>query len=236
MNLIEHRLSSDVLGNERSLWVFEPTDPQTPADLLIFLDGEYYREGVDAPGVIAGLQAEGAIRNALVVFVSMESVASRWIECPCHEPFAAFVIDECLPWITGRYPLLTDKRVIVGLSFTGLAAAFVGLSGPGRFSAVISQSGSFWWNENWLDANVPPACFEEPTRFYLSVGSREVKPWVEHKEGVVQSCSQIEGVERFHRALTQQGYVSRYTLFDGGHDFREWRRDLVPALCWALQD
>ena len=123
MNPSEHRLRSEFLGNERSLWILEPTDPQAPADLLIFLDGEYYREGVDAPGVIARLQAEGAIGNVLVVFVSMESVASRWVECPCHEPFAAFVNEECLPWISGRYPHLTNKRVIAGLSYTGLAAA-----------------------------------------------------------------------------------------------------------------
>ncbi len=236
MNSSEHRFRSDFLGNERSLWILEPPDPRTPADLVIFLDGEYYREGVDAQGVIAGLKANGEIRDVLVVFVSVESTASRWIECPCHEPFAAFMIQECLPWITERYPQITGKRVIAGLSFTGLAAAFVSLTGPGKFSAVIAQSGSFWWNDNWLDENVPPARIDESTRFYLSVGSREVKPWVEHKEGVVQRCSQIEGVERFHRALTEQGYVARHTLFDGGHDFREWRRDLRPALRWALQD
>lgn len=236
MNPSEHRLCSDFLGNERSLWILEPSDPQTSADLVIFLDGEYYREGVDAPGVIAGLQAEGEIRDVLVVFVSMESVASRWIECPCHQPFADFVNLECLPWILGRYPQLTGKRVIAGLSYTGLAAAFVGLSGAGHFSGVIAQSGSFWWNENWLDANISPARKEEAPKFYLSVGSQEVKPWVEHKEGVVQRCSQITGVERFHQALMQQGYLTHCTLFDGGHDFRHWRTDLGSALRWALGD
>lgn len=233
MHPSENRFRSDFLGNERSLWILEPPDSQAPVGLVIFLDGEYYRVGVDAPGVIAGLQATGEIRDVLVVFVSVESTASRWIECPCHEPFAAFMIQECLPWITERYPQITGKRVIAGLSFTGLAAAFVSLSGPGQFSAVIAQSESFWWSDNWLDANLPPVRIDESTLFYLSVGSREGKTWVEHKEGVVQRCSQIEGVACFHRVLTEQGYVTRHTLFDGGHDFREWRRDLSPALRWA---
>jgi enterochelin esterase family protein len=236
MDLREHRLRSDFLDNERSLWMLEAADPEAPADLVIFLDGEYYRDGVDAPSVIDRLQADGLIGNTLAVFVSMESVASRWIECPCHAPFAAFVVDECLPWIESQYPDLTENRVIVGLSYTGLAAAFTALSGPGKFSAVIAQSGSFWWNENWLDTQIPSVCPSHPTRFYLSVGSREVKPRVEHKEGVIQRCSQIEGVERFHRALTQQGYVTHHTLFDGGHDFLDWRKDLGSALRWALGD
>ncbi|MBI5381155.1 MAG: hypothetical protein HZA31_04580 [Opitutae bacterium] len=138
------------LQNERPIWIRPPKMRAAAENLTIFLDGELYRDRVDAPSVIDALHGE--IADSWFVFVSMGSVEARWLECPCHPPFAKFIVEELLPWLELRYPEIKAirARVLVGLSYTGLAAAFIARQYPAIFQRVISQSGSFWWNDCWL--------------------------------------------------------------------------------------
>jgi enterochelin esterase family protein len=73
-----------------------------------------------------------------------------------------------------------------------------------------------------------------PTDFYLSVGTEELAENVRHREGVLQSVSQLEGVRRFRDALRLRGNSVKYVEFEGGHDFTAWRQTLPEALRWAL--
>jgi enterochelin esterase family protein len=124
-----HGFKSAHLGNERILWVREPQEEAKPCHLVIFLDAELYRERVGAVSLIDELEAASAIANAFYVFVSMESVDARWRECPCFPPFADCINGELLPWLEERHPAIkaAQECVLVGLSYTGLAAAYVGL-------------------------------------------------------------------------------------------------------------
>lgn len=227
------RFRSAALRNERLIWVRPPRDPRSAEHVSIFLDGELYRDRVGANSVIDSLQ--GAIADSWFVFVSMASVEARWLECPCYAPFARFVAKELLPWLSARHQelRLVQKRTLIGLSYSGLAAAFVAKEHPGIFQRVISQSGSFWWNDCWLSEQyrLSPAV---PTDFFLDVGTKELAENVRHREGVLQVVSQIEGVHRFRDALRRAGHSVRYLEFDGEHDFSAWRQTLPEALRWAL--
>ena len=141
-----HRLHSNHLGNERNIWLRPPVDGREAECLAVFLDAELYRDQIGAPSTIDDLQREGAIPPCLSVYVSSESIASRWRECPCHPPFAAFVDEELLPWLESQHPGATalPRRALIGVSYTGLAAGFVALRHPTRFTRVVAQSGSFW--------------------------------------------------------------------------------------------
>lgn len=227
-------LRSVHLGNERPIWVVEPRDPRTARHLTIFLDGEFYRDRVGAPSVVEGLGDR--IADTWIVYVSMHSVEARWIECPCHPPFARFVVGELLPWLTARHPAMrvVRHRVIAGLSYTGLAAAYVAQENPGVFQCIIAQSGSFWWNDGWLIKHASPSPGPAPAAFYLDVGLKEVAENVQHKEDVFQKMSQIEGVQRFRDILIRRGHEVKYVEFDGGHDMAAWRQTLPGALTWAL--
>jgi enterochelin esterase family protein len=199
----------------------------------IFLDGELYRDRVGANSVIDSLH--GAIADSWFVFVSMASVEARWLECPCHQPFARFVAEELVEWLATQHQelRLVQQRTLIGLSFSGLAAAFVAKERPGIFQRVISQSGSFWWNDCWLSEQYRLSA-RVPTDFYLDVGSNELTKNVRHHDDVLQVISQIEGVQRFRDALRLRGHSVRYVEFDGGHDFAAWRQTLAGALLWAL--
>ena len=234
MKETEHRLRSAHLKNERTIWIRQPDRP--PTELAVFLDAELYRDRVGAAAIADALHAAGEIESTLFVFISIESVASRWVECECHPPFARFVDEEFFPWLEQEHPCVraARERVIVGLSYTGLAAAYVAMKAPRRFTKVIAQSGSFWWNDCWIAGAVAAAGTTAEAEFYLNVGLCETQENVRHKEGVLQVASQIEGVRRFRDALAKRGCSPRYVEFDGGHDFASWSLALPDALRWAL--
>lgn len=236
MSEIIDQLRSLHLHNQRPIWVRPPADPATATRLVVLLDAELYRDRVGAGAIIEGLRARGEVADAWFVFVSMASEEARWVECPCHPPFARFVVDELLPWLTERHPGIARvrQRVLVGLSYTGLAAAFVAISRPGVFQTVISQSGSFWWNDAWLTQEVRRTRLQVPTGFYLDVGSRERQENVRHRPDVLQVMSQIDGVRGFRDALVELGHRVNYVEYDGGHDFAAWQRMLPGALRWAV--
>jgi enterochelin esterase-like enzyme len=168
--------------------------------------------------------------------VSEESPEARWRECPCYPPFAGFIAEELLTWLADRHIAFNriKRRVLAGLSYTGLAAAFVAKEYPGSFHRIISQSGSFWWNDCWLVEKFRRMGQKISIEFYLDVGTDEIHEKVRHREDVVQGLSQIDGVRRFRDALLAQGYAVRYQEFEGGHDYACWSKTLVDALKWAV--
>lgn len=229
-----HALESVHLANKRTVWIREPE--RAPTSLTVFLDAELYRDRVGALSVVDDLESARAIDSSLFVFLSMESVAARWLECPCYPPFARFVDEEFFPWLEDLHPSARHARdrVIVGLSYTGLAAVYVAMMAPFRFTKVIAQSGSFWSNDCWISGYFEGLEIKPKAEFYLDVGLREIAENVRHKEDVIQVISQIEGVRRFRDVLLRHGYTPRYIEFDGGHDSAAWRLTLPDALRWAL--
>jgi enterochelin esterase-like enzyme len=234
MKETQHILKSIHLANERVVWVREPE--HRARNVTVFLDAELYRDCVGATSIIDALVSGGDIDSSLFVFVSMESAASRWVECPCYSPFAQFIEEELFPWLESAYPctLEAQERVIAGLSYTGLAAAYVSMTNPSRFTKVIAQSGSFWSNDCWIIDYFEKLDRKPKTEFYLDVGLQETQNNVLHKEGVLQTVSQVEAVKKFRDALLRHGYEPRYVEFDGGHDFAAWSFTLPDALRWAL--
>lgn len=231
-----HTFKSASLGNERSIWIRAPREPARPYGVAILLDGELYRDRVEAPAMIAELETKSGLANTLIVYVSMHSMEARWIECPCYPPFAEFINRELLPWLERLHPAIaaSRERVLIGLSYTGLAAAFVALHAERPFSHIIAQSGSFWSQDCWLTEQYRLRATRLPTAFYLDVGTKETATHVRHKEDVLQVISQIAGVRKFRDVLGSQNYEVNYREFVGGHEFAAWKKTLPDALRWAL--
>lgn len=227
------KLRSAHLENERSIWICQPRNIASAGNLVVFLDGESYQDRVDALTVIEDLRDE--IADSWFVFVSECSLEARRLECPCYPPFSRFITEELLPFL-GNEPIdfnQVRKRTLAGLSYTGLAAAAVAKDFPTAFQRVISQSGSFWWNDCWLVEEFRRLKLRVPVEFYLDVGTNEIHENVDHGF-ILQVVSQIEGVRRFRDVLYDLGHSVTYHEFDGEHDYKCWNRALPNALKWCL--
>jgi len=231
-------LKSIFLGNERTVWVRRPAGGVAPQHLVIFLDAEIYRGKVDAIATLDRMAAVGAIPPALVVFVSSESEAARWKECPCHPPFAKFVAHELLPWLVRTYPTIRhcQHRVLIGLSYTGLAATYLALHSPDAVTKVVAQSGSFWWHDGWLAGQFAKLKSPLPVSFYLEVGIRETAANIRHRPDVLQVIPQVTGVRQLRDVLRRSGHRVLYSEFDGSHEYLKWKETLPAALIWALTE
>jgi enterochelin esterase-like enzyme len=231
--LTQYQLRGRSVDNTRTVWSLPPAviPARRAPGLVVLLDGEYYTRGIEVPQTLLRLQAEELIPPVRCLFVSHVDAETRWRECPCSPMFAEFLAAELLPWATAEFGTSTvpADRLIGGLSFTGLAAAFTALRHPDAFGKVLCQSASFWWGDEWLTGqyHMLPAL---PLRFYLSCGDRETVAPVEHRPGVVQSRSQLDDCRAMAETLAAKGYPVRFELFSGGHELPCWERDLPNGL------
>lgn len=218
----------------RTAWL-TPGPPVAHA-LCVMLDGEFYRDKVDAPAILSSLMQRGLTPPMTVVFVSHGGAAARHTDYVCEPLFARFIAEDVVNHARARVPSLSaDGHVICGLSLSGLAAAHITLLYPTRFPAALCQSGSFWYQ---------PAAFAQlahqhapsTSRFWLSVGDEETATDVTHPPtGIFQSLSQLAGVDRARAALAASGADVHYHRFHGGHAFEPWRAELGDALQWLLR-
>lgn len=227
-----HRLRSEILTNERRVWVYTPpgyTTDGEPYGLLLLFDGLAYIDLVPTPTILDNLISEGKIPPLVAVLPDSLDQETRSRELPCHEPFAAFLTQELLPWLHERYHVSSDpaKAIVGGSSYGGLAASFVRLRASEYFGNVLSQSGSFWWDRdpedgmarNWLIQQFV-ASPRLPLRFYLEVGLRERSGGAD-----MVACNW-----HMRDVLTLKGYEVHYAEFNGGHTYLCWRGSLADGL------
>jgi len=218
----------------RSAWLIE--GPKTEHSLCVLLDGELYRDNVDALPIFSTLMQRGTIPPMTLVFVSHGDAAARHSDYVCDPQFARFIAEDVVSRARARVPSLSAERhLICGLSLSGLAAAHIALLYPTRFPAALCQSGSFWLEPEAL-ADLAQQRPPVGTRFWLSVGDEETDAGVSHPPtGLFQGMSQIEGVARASAALEEHGGDVNCHRYRGGHSFEHWRAELSDALPWLLR-
>jgi len=228
--MTEHLIPGATGDFSRKAWLFEAGETH-PERMAVFLDAEFYLDGMDAGAIVECLVAEGAIPSLPVLFLSHLDTAARHRELTCDENFAAFVAGDVVAWMRRRYPsLAAGDHLIAGPSLGGLAATFIALGYPDVYSRCLSQSGSYWWNGEWLTHHLDDVA-SSPVRFRLSVGDRETVAGVTHApSGMRQEVTQRYACERFTEALVRSGHEVQFHLFEGGHDFRCWAAELPAAL------
>jgi enterochelin esterase-like enzyme len=230
----EDFIPSDSKPPGRRIWILE-SRTESPACLLVFLDAELYMERVFAVQVVRRLEDEGKIPPVAAVFVSSVDSRARHADYTCDLNYSRFLIDDLLPFMSGRNVKAgPDHVVLIGLSLSGLAAAHTGLI-AGPFRAVICQSPSFWWEQERFASSLPRAG-RVAAVFWISVGDRETESHVSHApSGLFQGTGQRDACERTSAALLASGYTVSERVFAGGHDPACWRDDLALALPWATR-
>jgi enterochelin esterase family protein len=233
-----HRLRSEVLGNERRIWVHLPPgyDPGARYGVLVVFDGWAYVNLVPTPAIIDNLVAAGRIPPLVALLPDSLGQDERNLELPCHAPFVEFVADELLPWARQRWSLGRDpaRTIVAGSSFGGLAAVHAAFERPDVFGNAISQSGSFGWGaesgleDEWLTNRIEEAG-PPPVRFWLTIGTLEdgARPG--------GGPSGLRSNRRLRDVLTAKGCEVVYSEYAGGHDYVCWRGSLADALVWIAE-
>ena len=229
-----HRLRSEILGNERRVWVHRPAgyDPAAGHGLLVLFDGWAYVNLVPAPTILDNLFAAGRIRPLAAVLPDSLDQETRTRELCYHDPFVDFLTDELLPWALGRFGIAADaeRTIVGGSSAGGLAALYAAAKRPDVFGNVLSQSAALGWP--------PPAGRPDvgeilgrsrlPLRISLDAGTLETQVFEER-------TSILEGNRRLRDRLAAAGYDVRYREFSGGHDYVCWRGTLADGLLALAQ-
>jgi enterochelin esterase-like enzyme len=232
--LVQHLHRSDVLGNERRIWVYTPPGHRPddePLPLLVMFDGGTVLGPMPIPTILDNLIADGRIPPMIAVLVDSLTQEVRNRELPCGAPFLEYLTNELLPWVHERHRVTTDpaRTIVAGQSHGGQAAAFAGLRRPDVFGNVISQSGSFWWRpedeeeHEWLTRQYAEA-ERRPVRFYLEAGLQERGQTPGHGPSILVANRHLRTI------LRSRGYEVEYVEFNGGHDRACWRGSLADGL------
>jgi enterochelin esterase-like enzyme len=229
-------LASELLGNERRIWVSMPPgefSDESALPFVIHLDGT---PDHSAPSVRDALVQAGLIRPCVVVLVDQLGL-QRDKELLCNPAFSQMLIEELLPWLHHRYPLSRDPGdvALAGESFGGLCAAWTALHHPAAFGNAIIQSPScgyhpdLKWRAGSVDLmrhNPVPTLMAD----YLAMDTAPVR--IFHDVGELESSNTHS--RWLDQVLTGKGYDTIYREFAGGHDYTWWRGLFADALLWCF--
>jgi enterochelin esterase family protein len=226
----EHLVRSELLGNERRVWLYEPADRDPDAELpvLVLFDGEMWQPELDVATLLDNLIADGAVPPLAAVMPESLGSERRYRELAPSETFVEFLRTELLPWAGGILPLTEDpaRTVVAGQSLGGLAALYAVLRSPERFGNALSCSGSFWWPNHaetdgeWITGAIREHGVPEGVRVWLSSGEQE---WV-----------LVPATRNLRDALAEKGADFSYRRFNGGHDYLCWRTGTADGLIALL--
>ena len=238
----KQRFASELLGNERDIWVYTHPGYEASTEdaiLLIQFDGDQCLGLLDVPNTLDNLTAAGKIRPIVGVFVGN---VDRGGELPCNPTFANFLADELIPFMRATYRVAPGPESVIasGQSYGGLASAWVGLTRADAVGNVLSQSGSYWWLPNperhlwrghiigeapetgWLPQQV--ATWDPvPTRFYMEAGTLEAQ-----NSGVAPSL--LSTNRHMRDVLIAKGFDVTYGVYGGGHSWFQWAEGIAGGL------
>ena len=232
MKLDEHTLQSASGEYSRKVWLLNG-DQNAVTKLCVILDAEIYLEKIGAAETVSSLQDENQIPPVTCVFVSNSDAEKRHYDYTCNERYADFIANDLMDWVGKRVPSVSESgNIICGLSLSGLASAYIRMAYPDRFSFAVCQSGSFWWENEWLKDNLGK---NTDGKYWISVGDRETGFGKSHPPtGLRQDVSQIDAAKNFSEALRNQGNEVQFETFEGGHETKAWRRELPRAFGWLI--
>jgi len=234
IKLEKHNLTDAATGLSRPLHLLRGPVGQ-PHRLCLFLDGELYYREMKAVPVLSALLDPRARPHLTFSFLDHGNQKSREQDYTCNENFGRFITEKVIPWLQEEIPdLQPGRHLIGGLSLSGLMSAWLALRYPEHFHYCLSQSGAFWWNDEFFTKTAPQRAPAD-TRFWLSVGDLETEV-DETPPGSPPEVSQIVGVNNACRVLKSLGATVQYHEYHGGHSMPCWRDELEQALTWLLAD
>ena len=246
-------------GTQHTYWVYVPAqyDPAVPATLMIFNDGQAFKnmEGdLRAPNVLDNLIDRREIPVMLSVFINPgrtpeqpEPTPQEWGDRTTNRPteyntlddkYARVIVDELMPVLYKEYNISKDpERHGIGGASSGAIAAFtVAWERPNEFRKVLSLIGSFTnLRGGHAYADIVRKTEQKPIRIYLQDGRNDNRGigrdgnYDERRDWFFQNV-------RLMQALRDKGYDLNYQWGMGKHSQKHGGAVFPDMLRWLWRD
>ena len=247
-------------GTQHTYWVYVPAqyDPKVPADLMVFNDGQAFKNmdgDLRVPNVLDNLIDRRELPVMLAVFINPgrrsdqpEPTPQEWGDRTTNRPteynslddkYARVICDELLPALDKEYSIARDpsRRGIGGASSGAIAAFTVAWERPNEFRKVLSLIGSF---VNLRGGDRYPEIVRQadrkPLRVYMQDGRNDNRgvradnpDYDPRRDWFLQNV-------RLMQALSEKGYDLNYSWGIGRHSQKHGGAMLPDMLRWLWRD
>lgn len=232
----KHELPPGRLPYGHTIYVYRPPGYSSSERYpVVYLnDGSDFIEYGHTPHVLTELIGAGRIRPLLAVFIEppnrgLEGEPNRMTEYGLNDDYVAFVADEVAPFMDRTYATLAEPaaRLVTGVSYGGLVAAFIAFSRPDRFGLAYGQSGYHGLRDDsfiHMVSATPP----RPVRLFIDIGLFE--RCVGKTMLAPDELDFLLANRRLNEVLAAKGYDYLYREYPEGHTWGNWRNHLVDAL------
>jgi enterochelin esterase family protein len=224
---------SDAFGETRPLSIYLPARFRRTRryPLLVVHDGEDYLRYSSLETVLDNLIHRLEIPPMIVAMTQARDRMTEYIDDPRH---TAFLMDELVPLLEERYPLVdrADARGLMGASLGAVASLAAAWRRPGVFDHLFLQSGSFVFTDIGKHEHGP--AFDPVVHFVNAFRRAPGRP----AERVYLSCGMYEGLIYYNRSivpfLQATGMEVRFAEARDGHNWENWRDRLREGLSWLF--
>jgi enterochelin esterase-like enzyme len=253
-------LPSEVFpGTSHTYWVYVPAqyDPEKPASLMVFNDGQAYiaMEGdIRAPNVLDNLIHRRELPVMIAAFINPgrtpeqpEPTPRDWGDRNTNRPveynalddkYPRVICDELLPALANEYNISPDsERHGIGGASSGAIAAFnVAWHRPDHFRKVLSIVGSFVNLRGGHEyPDIVRASEKKPLRVFLqdgrndNRGQRRNGSYNQDRDWFYQNVRMLE-------ALSEKGYDVNYVWGIGLHGQKQGGAIFPEMMRWLWRD
>ena len=246
-------------GTQHTYWVYVPAqyDPETPASLMIFNDGQAYMNpdaDLRAQNVMDNLIHRREIPVMIGVFINPgrrpdqpEPTLSNWGDRDTNRPeeynslddrYARVIVNELLPALHKEYTISDDPEEHgIGGSSSGAIAAFtVAWQRPNDFRKVLSLIGTYVNLRGGHEyPDIVRRSVKKPLRVFLQDGRNDNRgmrrggTYDRERDWFYQNV-------RMMQALTDRGYDVNYTWGIGRHSSKHGGAILPDMMRWLWRD
>lgn len=255
-------IKSDVFpGTQHTYWVYVPAqyDPSQPAGLMVFNDGQAFKNetgDMQVHNVLDNLIYRREIPVMLGVFINPgrrpdqpEPTPSNWGDRDTNRPeeynalndkYPRVIVDELLPALRKEYNITTDPELcgIGGASSGAIAAFTVAWHRPDHFRKVFSFIGTFVNLGNRGGHTYPDLILQsdkKPLRVYLQDGRNDNRQGSRGGNDPNSNDWFYQNV-RMADALTKKGYDVNYSWGMGNHSSKHGGAIFPDIMRWLWRD
>jgi enterochelin esterase-like enzyme len=226
-------VQSTALGDDRQCRVYLPARFRRRAryPLLVTHDGDDYLRFSGLKQVLDNLIHRLEIPPLIVAFTNPKN---RLVEYAHHEPHARFLVEELLPVLDKKFPLIerASARGLLGASFGGVSTLSTAWRYPGVFGSIFLQSGSFGFFD--IGGHQRGPLFDPVVAFVNEFRKNPGKP----ADRAFLSCGVYESLIYENRSiipvLQSTGMDVQFVEARDGHNWENWRDRMREGLSWLF--